>query len=55
MIITWSPAGIVYKWFGKREWDTIATKYNILPWDYAGEATNKVWAVFTEAAKELEN
>ena len=50
-----SPASILYKWFGKREWDTIATKYNILPTDYAGGATNKVWAVFTETAKELEN
>ena len=52
-----SPASILDKWFGKREWDrpTMATKYNILPTDYAGAATNKVWAVFTETAKELEN
>jgi len=49
-----SPASLLFKWFGKRDWDSIAAKYNIMPADYVGEATNKIWTVFTEVATELE-
>ena len=49
-----SPASLLFKWFGKRDWDTIAAKYNIMPSDYVGEATNTIWTVFTEVATELE-
>ena len=51
-----SPAGLLYKWFGKREWDKIATdtKYNIMPTDFASGIANKIWTVFTDVAKNLE-
>ena len=50
-----SPASLLFKWFGKQELDAIAAKYNIMPSDYVGEATNKIWTVFTEVARELEH
>jgi hypothetical protein len=51
-----SPASVLYKWFGKREWDKIATdtKYNIMPTDFASGIAKKIWTVFTEVAKNLE-
>ena len=50
-----SPATLLFKWFGKREWHSIAVKYNLITTDYVGEVTNKMWTVFTEVARELEN
>ena len=49
-----SPASLLFKWFGKREWDSIADKYNIIPSDFVSEVTNKIWTVFTEVARQLE-
>ena len=51
-----SPASLLYKWFGKREWDKIATdtKYNIMPMDFASGIAYKIWTVFAEVAKNLE-
>jgi len=36
------PASLLFKWFGKREWDSIAVKYHIMPSDYVDEITNKI-------------
>ena len=37
-----SPASLLFKWFGKREWDSIAVKYNIMPSDYVGEVSKAI-------------
>ena len=50
-----SPASLLFKWFGKREWDAIASKFNIMPSDYVGEAIQKICAVFAEVAIDLKN
>lgn len=37
-----SPASLLFKWYGKQDYDAIALKYNILPIDQPFQIRDKI-------------
>ena len=48
-----SPASLLFKWFGKRDFDEIAGKYNILLTDQPCTIRDKIQALFNELVRNL--
>ena len=48
-----SPASLLFKWFGKRDFDEIAGKYNILLTDRPCTIRGKIQTLFNELARNL--
>lgn len=50
-----SPANLLFKWFGKQDFDAIALKYNILHIDQPFQIRQKIKTSFSEFANNLSN
>jgi len=50
-----SPASLLFQWFGKQDYDAIAFKYNILPTDHCFQIKEKITNFFMDFAYTLIN